>query len=57
MAHTASSIPKLATTRTQSATREREGVDREDLKVQILLGSVALGSLALSLYSILHPFG
>jgi hypothetical protein len=43
--------------RPQSRTAEREDSDREDLRVQLLLGSVAFGSIALSVISYVHPFG
>lgn len=36
---------------------ESKPSDREDLKVQLLLGSMILGSLSWSVLSYFHPFG
>lgn len=57
MSQRGSSVPKLVRVRPQSRTAEREDSDREDLRVQLLLGSVAFGSIALSVISYVHPFG
>ncbi|MCW2764723.1 MAG: hypothetical protein JWO11_682 [Nocardioides sp.] len=57
MADHAPSVPKLARVRPQSRVDQRQEVDREDLKVQLLLGSLAFGSIALSVLTFIHPFG
>jgi hypothetical protein len=57
MARQAPSVPKLAQAQPHRVAEQRAGTDREDLKVQLLLGSLAFGSLTLSFYSYLHPFG
>jgi len=57
MANHAPSLPGLAPARQQSRPHEPITADREDRKVQLLLGSLALGSIGLSVLSYLHPFG
>jgi hypothetical protein len=57
MANHAPSLPGLAPARQRSRSHEPTTADQEDRKVQLLLGSLALGSIALSVLSYLHPFG
>jgi hypothetical protein len=56
MANHAPTLPGLAPAR-QRARSHGPTADQEDRKVQLLLGSLALGSIALSVLSYLHPFG
>jgi len=57
MANHAPSLPGLAPARQRSRPHGPTTADQEDHKVQLFLGSLALGSIALSVLSYLHPFG